>query len=221
MKLNEQTIAVLRNFSEINQSLEFKTGNLLRTVSPQKNILASAEVPDKFPVEFSVYELNKFLGVHGLMTNPELEFHEKHLTFSDSIREAGYVYCETSMFVTPPEKDISFPDPEIKFDLTETDLENIMKAASVLDTPEIAVIGHDGKIKLVTIDTANASSDTFSVELGNTSDTYRMVFKTENFKMMKGNYEVAISSKGISHFKLKGGNLQYWIATEATSNYGS
>jgi hypothetical protein len=99
------------------------------------------------------------------------------------------------MFVTPPEKDISFPDPEIKFDLTETDLENIMKAASVLDTPEIAVIGHDGKIKLVTIDTANASSDTFSVELGNTSDTYRMVFKTENFKMMKGNYEVAISSK--------------------------
>ena len=72
MKLNEQTIAVLKNFSEINQSLEFKTGNLLRTVSPQKNILASAEVPDKFPVEFSVYELNKFLGVHGLMTNPEL-----------------------------------------------------------------------------------------------------------------------------------------------------
>jgi hypothetical protein len=125
------------------------------------------------------------------------------------------------MFVTPPEKDISFPDPEIKFDLTETDLENIMKAASVLDTPEIAVIGHDGKIKLVTIDTANASSDTFSVELGDTSDAYRMVFKTENFKMMKGNYEVAISSKGISHFKLKGGNLQYWIATEATSNYGS
>ena len=95
-----------------------------------------------------------------------------------------------------------------------------MKASSVLGTPEIAVTGDGSMMRMVTLDTANTSSDTFSVELGNTDATFRMVFKTENFKMMKGNYEVAISSKGISHFKLKGGNLQYWIATEATSNYG-
>lgn len=220
MKLNDQTLTVLKNFSEINQSLEFKSGNILRTVSPQKNILATAEVPDSFPSDFSVYELNRFLGVHSLMNDPELTFNNTHLTFSDGQRNSDYVYCETTMFVTPPDKDIAFPEPEIKFDLTETDLESVMKASSVLGTPEIAVTGDGSMMRMVTLDTANTSSDTFSVELGNTSTTFRMVFKTENFKMMKGNYDVAISSKGISHFKLKGGNLQYWIATEATSNYG-
>jgi hypothetical protein len=44
-----------------------------------------------------------------------------------------------------------------------------------------------------------------------------MIFKTENFKMLAGGYEVKISSKGISHFKHKTTNIQYWIATEAGS----
>ena len=40
MKLSEQTIEVLQNFSSINQSLLFKEGNVLKTVSPQKTVLA-------------------------------------------------------------------------------------------------------------------------------------------------------------------------------------
>jgi hypothetical protein len=46
-----------------------------------------------------------------------------------------------------------------------------------------------------------------------------MIFKTENLKMVAGSYEVKISSKGISHFKNKAKELEYWITTEAGSNY--
>ena len=50
-------------------------------------------------------------------------------------------------------------------------------------------------------------------------DKYRMIFKTENLKMIFGSYDVSISSKGVSHFKNKSKNLQYWITTEAGSKF--
>ena len=45
-------------------------------------------------------------------------------------------------------------------------------------------------------------------------------FKRENLKIIPGDYTVSISSKGISHFKNKAENLEYWIALEPDSKYG-
>ena len=42
MKLSDKTISVLKNFSSINQSILFKEGNKLRTISVMKNILAQS-----------------------------------------------------------------------------------------------------------------------------------------------------------------------------------
>ena len=39
-------------------------------------------------------------------------------------------------------------------------------------------------------------------------------------KMVPGNYDVEISSKGISHWMLQGQKLEYWIATESSSSFG-
>ena len=66
------------------------------------------------------------------------------------------------------------------------------------------------------------TSDTFKIVLDESysGDKFRFVFKTENMKMIPGNYDVEISSKGISHFSLQGQKLQYWIATESSSSFG-
>ena len=44
--------------------------------------------------------------------------------------------------------------------------------------------------------------------------------KKENLKIVPGDYDVDISSKGISHFKNTSSDLEYWIALEPTSEYG-
>ena len=44
MKLSEQTVAILKNFSAINQNLIIKQGSEISTVSAMKNIVASAKV---------------------------------------------------------------------------------------------------------------------------------------------------------------------------------
>ena len=221
MKLSKHTLNMLKNFSDINMSIEIKKGNILRTVSVQKNILAQAELEEEFPQDFAIYELNRFLGAVSLFDDPELTFNGKSTNIGTGRNSVDYVYCDPSMIVTPPENNITFPDPEVKFTLTQDALSQVMKASNVLGTPEIAVESDSGNINIKALDVNNDSTDTFTVALDEKSDSkFRFVFKTENMKMLPGNYDVEISSKGISHFTLQGQKLEYWIATEASSSFG-
>ncbi len=221
MKLSKHTLNMLKNFSDINMSIEIKKGNILRTVSVQKNILAQAELEEEFPQDFAIYELNRFLGAVSLFDDPELTFNGKSTNIGTGRNSVDYVYCDPSMIVTPPENNITFPDPEVKFTLTQDALSQVMKASNVLGTPEISVESDSGNINIKALDVNNDSTDTFTVALDEKSDSkFRFVFKTENMKMLPGNYDVEISSKGISHFTLQGQKLEYWIATEASSSFG-
>jgi hypothetical protein len=215
---------MLKNFSDINMSIEIKEGNILRTVSVQKNILAQAELEDSFPQDFAIYELNRFLGAVSLFDDPEFTFNGKSTNIGTTKHSVDYVYCDPSMIVTPPENNITFPDPEVKFTLSQDALSQIMKASNVLGTPEIAIEGGphpNDVIRLKALDVNNDSTDTFKVVLDEKSgDTFRFVFKTENMKMIPGNYDVEISSKGISHWLLQGQKYEMWIATESTSSFG-
>ena len=223
MKLSKHTLSMLKNFSDINMSIEIKEGNILRTVSVQKNILAQAELEDSFPQDFAIYELNRFLGAVSLFDDPEFRFNGKSANIGTTRHSVDYVYCDPSMIVTPPENNITFPDPEVKFTLSQDALSQIMKASNVLGTPEIAIEGGphpNDVIRIKALDVNNDSTDTFKVVLDEKSEhTFMFVFKTENMKMIPGSYDVEISSKGISHFTLQGQKLEYWIATEASSTY--
>jgi hypothetical protein len=65
----------------------------------------------------------------------------------------------------------------------------------------------------------SAHTDALEVADGN-GDKFRFVFKTENLtKLLNGGYDVQISSKGISNFKHKTVQLQYFISTEAGSTF--
>ena len=181
MKLSKHTLNMLKNFSDINMSIEIKEGNILRTVSVQKNILAQAELEDEFPKDFAIYELNRFLGAVSLFDDPELEFNAKSVNIGTTKHSADYVYCDPSMIVTPPENNINFPDPEVKFTLTQESLSQVMRASNVLGTPEIAIEGgphpNDG-IRIKALDVNNDSTDTFQVVLDEKSGhTFRFVSK--------------------------------------------
>ena len=221
MKLSKHTLNMLKNFSDINMSIEIKKGNILRTVSVQKNILAQAELEEEFPQDFAIYELNRFLGAVSLFDDPEFTFNGKSTNIGTSRHSVDYVYCDPSMIVTPPENNITFPDPEVKFTLTQDALSQVLKASNVLGTPEISVESDSGNINIKALDVNNDSTDTFTVALDEKSDSkFRFVFKTENMKMLPGNYDVEISSKGISHYTMQGQKLEYWIATESSSSFG-
>ena len=221
MKVSDRTTNLLKNYANINQSIEFREGKLLKTVSPLNTILASVEVEEEFPKTFPIYELNRFLGTLSLFNDPELNFDENGVSITDDKHSAIYRYCgSSSMFQTPPDKDITFPDAEVEFELSHEQFKTTINAANTLGLPEVVVEGNGTDIELVVSDTGNVSSDRFSTTVGKTDKTFRMIFKTENLnKIMEGDYMVALSSKRISHFKRKTDSLQYWIALEQNSSY--
>jgi hypothetical protein len=80
MKISDKTISLLKNFSNINQSLMFKTGNQIRTISVMKNIFAEATISESIPKNFGIYDLNQFLNGISLHPDPELVFNsDSHL----------------------------------------------------------------------------------------------------------------------------------------------
>jgi len=224
MKLSNNTLSVLKNFGAINQGILFKKGKTLKTVSSHKNILAEVDITEDIPADFGVYDLNNFLSVVSLhKEDPSFEFDDKHVVIvgNKGRSKIKYRFCEPTMIVTPPEKQLTMPDAEIKFGLTSEDFDWILRAAAVLSSPQIAIESDGKKINIVTLDLANDSAHTDALEIGEGDGSkYRMVFKTENLtKILAGSYDVAISSKGISHYKHKTQPLQYWITTEQGSKF--
>jgi len=225
MKLSNETISILKNFGAINQGIFFKKGKTLKTVSSHKNILVQANINEEVPADFGVYDLNNFLSVISLSSDPTFEFEDKNVVIvgNKGRSKTKYRFCEPSMIVTPPEKELSMPDPEITIDFSTEDFGDIMRTAAVLSSPQIAVESNGSKVSLITLDTANDSAHTNTLEIGSgDGKVYRMIFKTENLsKILSGSYTVNISSKGIAHFKNKDVDLQYWITTEQGSKFGA
>jgi hypothetical protein len=225
MKLSSETLSVLKNFGSINQGIFLKKGKTLKTVSSHKNILAQANIPDEIPADFGIYDLNEFLSVVSLHKDDlSLEFDSKNVVISGLKGRSKIKYrsCDSTMIVVPPEKELQLPEPEIQFDLSAEDFRWILDAANVLGSPQISVESDGTKVTLNTLDVANDSAHTESLELSTagSGDKYKMVFKTENIsKILNGAYEVKISSKGISHFKNKKNNVEYWITTEIGSTF--
>ena len=219
MKLSENTVNVLRNFATINQGLVFKSGNTLRTVSKQQNVLAKATVTESFDNNFAIYDLNRFLAVLSSMNDPDLTVGTGNVKIASGTSKTTYGLSDETMVVSAPDNDISVQNAEVKFTLTKDNLAQVLKLSGVLGLPNIAVRGNRKKISIAAVDVKNQDSDVFSVDVGDTDAEFQFIFVTENFKMIAGDYDVQISSKGVAHFKSKKDPLEYWIATEAGSTF--
>jgi len=221
MKFQTRTMQVLKNFSTINQSIIFKPGTTLATMSPTKTILAKARITENIPNEFAIYDLSRFLSTISLYESPEIAINDKIVVISNDVAQGektNYICAEASNIVAPPAKDIKFPEPDVSFDLDEKTFAKVQKALGVLTLPEIGVVGEDGTIYLQAMDSKNPTGDVHRVIVGQTENTFRFIFKAENLKIIPGDYKVSVSSKGLSHFV--GKDIEYYIAVEANSTFG-
>ena len=221
MKLNDQTVSILKNFSTINQNLVIKEGSEIATMSAMKNIVAKATVEENFPVEFAIYDLNEFLSALSLFTNPDLDFQENYVV----ITEAGskgkslkYWYSEPSV-VTTPSKEVTMPSSEVKFPLQSNVLSEVQKAAAVIGATDMVLEDDELRVTDKKNDTANSYSTPLDTEANGAN--YKFWFKVENLKLLPGCYDVEVSSKRISHFQNKKLPVGYFIALEPESSYGS
>ena len=220
MNLSDNTVNILKNFAGINNSILVKQGNQLRTISVAKNILAEAEIPEDFPRDVAIYDLNQFLNGLSLHQDPDLDFSEEtYLTISEGRRKVKYFFADPQVIIAPPEKEISLPSQDACFQLESVTLEKMLKAAAVYQLPDLSAVGKNGEIKLVVRDKKNDTSNEYSIYVGETDSEFELNFKMENIKIIPGPYDVIISSKLLSEFTNKQYNLKYFIALEPDSTF--
>ena len=221
MKLSDSTLTVLKNFAGINNSILVKEGSQLRTISVAKNILAEADIPEDFPRDVAIYDLNQFLNGLSLHQDPNLDFTEDaYITIEEGKRRVKYFYADPQGIIAPPDKEINLPTKEVCFQLESTSLEKLVKAAAVYQLPDLSVIGKNGDIHMVVRDKKNDTSNEYEVYVGETDQTFEFIFNVENIKIIPGAYDVVISSKLLSEFTNKQYNLKYFIALEPDSTFG-
>jgi len=217
MKLSEQTLTILKNFAVINPSVVFKPGNELRTISPQKTVMARATIPDEIPANACIYDMSRFLSILSLYKDPEIEFEDRNFIISEGKRRTKYVYADISMVIVPPEKEIKLPSEDVVVEIKWEDLQSVLKAAGVLQFTEIAFVGESGICYLKAIDSASKGSDDYGVEVGETDGEFQVVIKTDNLKLLPQDYRVTISAKGISEFA--GTDATYFVAVDSKSTF--
>ena len=221
MKLSDSTLTLLKNFSTINQSILFKQGTKLRTISVMKNILAEATISEELPKDFGIYDLGQFLNGMGLHQSPELDFaNEGHVVIKEGKMRSKYFFADPNVIITPPEKPIELPSEDVTFELSTDQLDKLLKAASIYQLPDLSVVGENGAVKLLVRDKKNDTSNSFSIAVGDTESKFAFNFKVENIKILPGTYEVVVSQKLLSRFSSKNHDLTYFIALEPDSTFG-
>ena len=220
MKLSDSTLTLLKNFSNINQSILFKKGNSLRTISVMKNILAEATINEELPKDFGIYDLNQFLNGLSLHNNPDLDFtNDNYVVIREGRSRSKYFFADPNVIVCPPDKSIELPTEDVSFELKTEQLDKLLKAAGIYQLPDLSAIGEDGVVKLVVRDKKNETSNDYAVVVGETEGKFVLNFKVENIKLIPGSYDVVVSQKLLSKFTCREHDLTYYIALEPDSSY--
>ena len=219
MRLSAETVALLKNFSSINQSILIRAGKTLKTMSVMKNILVECDIPEEFTRDVAIYDLNQFLNCLSLIENPEVLLEENSIVISDGTNSIEYRYSDPSVITAPPERELVLPSEDVCVVLTEEHLQTAKKAAAVLQIPDVSLVGNGESIFLTVRDKKNSGSNSFKIEVGQTESTFNFNLKVENLKLISGDYDVLISQKNLSQFTSHSRPVTYWIALEPDSTY--
>lgn len=215
MKLNQNTIEILKNFASICNNIQFKTGNVVKTRSASNTVIGMATLDQTIPTDFAVFDLSKFLSVISLYKDPELEFNDRYVSIGEDNRHVKYQYSDPKTIVSfDYDKKLKSPPVLTQFKITNEQFGRIMKAASVLSSPNIIIEGKDGKIFVMSQDVKNPASDTFEFEIGTTDKTFKVVYDATVFKLLPEDYDVTIFESQMTLMECD--RVTYYIAATIT-----
>jgi len=227
LQLSKTTIATFSNFAGISNSMIIPEGNRVRVINEAKTCIAYADIEESFPKEFAIYDIAQFLSALDLVTDGEIEFEDSFLTIKNESNRASlrYNYSDAE-FIKPAPPVMVFPyEGAVEFALTQVIIETIKNATDRLKLNTISFVSESGseEIYAATINEKDAdSSNSFKILVGKSptiiDNEFSFNLSPSLIKsLIKGDYDVTVSPKGISEFK--GMGIQYYIALSGKSTF--
>ena len=217
MKLSKKTLAVLKNFAAINQSIVVKPGNVIETISNVKDIFAKITVEETFEKGFAIYDLNEFLGVVSLFEDPDFEFNDGQVIISQGKMKQKYYYADPAVITSPPEKGVTLPSVEVKASMQKEQWGVAIRAASANNASTLTFTNGD----IIIHDKGVPNSNNFAFEkVASHEVDYNLSISVEKLKMIMDDYDIEVCSKGLARFSGAQG-IDYFIALLPDGKYGS
>jgi hypothetical protein len=220
--ISKQTLGILKNFSGLNSNILIKPGNVIKTITPSKNGMAEATVSEDFPVEFGIWDLQKFLGVISLFNSPAFSFASKSVTISDGANSNIVYYYSEPKLLTVPTKNVNMPKTTAKVTLTEKVFADLQRAAAVMQLPDISFQNESQKIYAVICDLADPTSNSYKTLIAEDyegEEQMTLNFKIDNLRMLPGSYTVKFSTNVVGEFTNDTVPVKYWFAMETNSRF--
>jgi|TARA_A100001391_G_scaffold51901_1_gene31856 hypothetical protein len=216
MKLSDTTTKVLKNFASINPSILLKEGETIRTISPQKNVLAQAVTDQPIEKEMCLYDINQFLNIVESIEDCEINVNDTKALLSNpqNTQNSTVFFADPSVIVTPPEKNINVKNMLFSFVLQPEELTKLLRMASLCNAEELIIQqSKAGKVHCKVTNTSNPTANHFSlfIETDESNDETSLpaTLDVSKVNFIKDKYEVHVYEK-IIHFK--GTIAEYWIA---------
>jgi hypothetical protein len=179
--------------------------------------MAKATVDSTFEKRFAIYNLDSFIANLSMFNDPDITFGESNISIREGNYKQNIPYADESAVTKVPANDINLPSIDAMFTLTQEHFKRLERAAGINSLPELIVMGDGSKLYLQVDDSKTPNGNLMSIEVGETTKTFKAVFRLDNIRILPGDYEVNICSRGISHFSGKG--VEYWIAVEQNSTF--
>jgi len=216
MKISKETIGILKNYVTISNHLRIYPGNELSTLSPSTGIFAKITVPETFPTEVNIHELNSFLAILSYMDDQEIEFGEKSLKINGNGSTIEYRYSERDNIIAPPFGKTIEVDTYYQFTLTAADINMLNKATGITQAEHITIEAKNNQVTLSVSGKESAVSQ--SKNLGVSPLTFTALLNVENFRVLPETYTVSLSKMKFLHFRPNVDTIpQYWIGLDPKS----
>ena len=217
MKLTEETLKVLKNFSSINPSIIVKPGQTLYSITEEEHVVGIANVEEQFDRKFALFNLNEFLSVYGMFNQPELKFNDSYVDIEDSDSRVRYMFSNPSVLKFN-QREVKMPNADLEVILTDDVIGQIRKASSVLGHAHLKVTGTAGEssVKLTVHNIKDFGANTYTTKVDAVSVTsdVEVTFLINNLKFIGGDYTLKISNRGITHWSNNNSEIEYYVAIE-------
>lgn len=199
MKISKNTLNILSAFSNLNSSITIKEGNEIATINvgkennrivPIKTILVSAEVEEKFPISFSIYDLKQFIQIiESFDEEPDFQFEENFVTISENTNKIKYAYCDDNIVLSPSRNYLKIDEIKTSFIVDSKTIVKLKKISNIMKHDDLFVKKSEtGGVDLVLT--------TFNEGCANTLNDFVISIDLE--EPIQSDFDVLFSMKDIS-----------------------
>jgi hypothetical protein len=218
MILTDKTLAILKNFSVINQNIVFKPGNIIKTMNTGKNIIAWAEVDFEFDREVPIYDVKKLISALQLFKSADVTFDEKSLIISSDRGQFEYFYSDPEVVFSAMDKRINHQEI-FTIDITKEMIQTLNSGVAISGATVISFRSENGNAVLFAENPEESTSTKFKSVIGPTDLEFdarilaeRLILIPDDYTLTYGKTESGKAT--LLYFINSSKTLEYWISCE-------